>query len=72
MHTIAFNAQGQLASGRDEVITYIEGDVGFERDRDGNISIGPLDIVNKSRGERHHILINWLTGRARLIQPELP
>jgi prepilin-type N-terminal cleavage/methylation domain-containing protein len=72
MHTIAFNAQGQLASGRDEVITYIEGDVGFARDRDGNISIGPLDIVNKSRGERHHILINWLTGRARLIQPELP
>lgn len=72
MHTIAFNAQGQLASGRDEVITYIEGDVGFIRDIDGNVTNGPLDIVDKSRGERHHLLINWLTGRARLIQPELP
>ena len=72
MHTIAFNAQGQLISGRDEVITYIEGSVGYVRDIDGNIIPGPLDIVDKSGGQRHHILINWLTGRARLIQPELP
>ena len=72
MHTIAFNAQGQLVSGRDEVITYIEGNVAYVRDVDGNIIPGPLDIVDKSQGQRHHILINWLTGRARLIQPELP
>ena len=72
MHTIAFNSQGQLVSGRDEVITYIEGNVGYVRDINGDIIPGPLDIVDKSRGERHHILINWLTGRARLIQPELP
>ena len=72
MHTVAFNAQGQLLSGRDEVITYLEGDVAYQRDFDGNVAMGPLDIVDKSQGARHHVLIHWLTGRARLIQPELP
>ncbi len=72
MHTIAFNSQGQLASGQDEVLTYVEGDVGFSRTVKGDITLGPLDIIDKSRGERHHIVINWLTGRARVIQPELP
>lgn len=72
MNTIAFNSQGQLASGRDEVITYVEGNVAFPRDRDGNVMMGPLDVVDKSGGQRQHILINWLTGRARLIQPEIP
>lgn len=72
MNTIAFNSQGQLLSGRDEVISFVEGNVGYARDVNGDVMAGPLDVIDKSGGERHHIVINWLTGRARVVQPELP
>ena len=72
---IGFNAQGQLFSSRDEVVTFREGSVFVARDANGNPQIGPVDIVDKS-GEydyeagNHHVYVNWLTGRAKAVVPE--
>lgn len=80
---IEFNAQGQLASGRDESLTFVQGVIEFNnRDSQGEIiPLNPPDnleesIIYTSRNEgqpqRHYIQINWLTGRARVVQPEIP
>lgn len=79
---IEFNAQGQLASGVDEFLTFVEGVIEFNRDTGGEIIpfIYPDDLErsliytsqNDGQPQRHHIRINWLTGRARVVQPEIP
>jgi prepilin-type N-terminal cleavage/methylation domain-containing protein len=71
---LGFDAQGQLISGRDEVVTFREGSVFVPRDANGNPQVGPVDIVDKSEaGEEgnHHVYVNWLTGRAKAVLPEL-
>lgn len=69
--TLGFNAQGQVITGRDEVLTFREGSVFVPRDANGNPQVGPVDIVDKSGGDDHHIYINWLTGRAKAVVPEV-
>ena len=79
---IEFNAQGQLASGIDEFLTFVEGVIEFDRNAEGEIIpfISPDDLErsliytsqNEGQPQRHHIRINWLTGRARVVQPEIP
>ncbi|MBT5925934.1 MAG: prepilin-type N-terminal cleavage/methylation domain-containing protein [Verrucomicrobia bacterium] len=73
---LGFNSQGQLISGRDEVVTFREGSVFVPRDANGNPQVGPVDIVDKSGVGRpdegnHHVYVNWLTGRAKAVVPEL-
>jgi hypothetical protein len=68
---LGFNAQGQLISGRDEVLTFREGSIFVQRDANGNPQVGPVDIVDKSGGDNHYVYINWLTGRAKAVVPEL-
>ena len=73
---LGFDAQGQLISGRDEVVTFREGSVFVPRDANGNTQIGPVDIVDKSgignqEDGNHHVYVNWLTGRAKAVLPEL-
>lgn len=79
---IEFNSQGQLALGSDEFLTFVQGVVEFDRDHKGKII--PFNSPNDLEGsliytsqyegqpQRHHIRINWLTGRARVVQPEIP
>ena len=79
---IEFNAQGQLDSGRDEFLTFVQGVIEFNRDSDGEIAPfgSPNDLQqsliytsqNEGQPQRHHIRINWLTGRARMVRPEIP
>lgn len=79
---IEFNAQGQLASGIDEFLTFVEGVIEFDRNAEGEIILfgSPDDLErsliytsqNEGQPQRHHIRINWLTGRARVVQPEIP
>lgn len=79
---IEFNAQGQLASGRDESLTFVQGVIEFNRNSDGEVvpfnSASNLEesIIytsqNEGQPQRHHIRINWLTGRSRVVQPEIP
>lgn len=78
---IEFNAQGQLASGRDESLTFVQGVIEFDRKSNGEIipSDSPNNLEesiiytsqNEGQPQRHHIRINWLTGRARVVQPEI-
>lgn len=65
---IAFNSQGQLASGRDELIPLAEGSVFFAKDNLNAYAAGPPDIVMKPPDNytNRFIRINWLTGRARV------
>ncbi|MCS1409877.1 MAG: hypothetical protein M2R45_03063 [Verrucomicrobia subdivision 3 bacterium] len=76
MHTIAFNAQGQL--GRDEVLTYYEGVLEFDRDQDGKVrKLTPIykhkpPSPQAEQGEPHRVRIDWLTGRARVVEPPEP
>ncbi len=73
MHVIEFNALGQLVSERDEVLAFMEGVIEFPRDLDGDIvhfeTPAALQdtVIDKAQGRRHHIIIHWLTGRARVI-----
>lgn len=79
---IEFNAQGQLASGSDEFLTFVQGVIEFNRNSDGEIVPfkSPNDLQqsliytsqNAGQPQRHHIRINWLTGRARVVRPEIP
>lgn len=79
---IEFNAQGQLASGMDESLTFVQGVIEFNRNPNGEIipSNSPDNLEesiiytsqNEGQPQRHHIRINWLTGRSRVVQPEIP
>ena len=78
---IEFNSQGQLASGSDEFLTFVQGVIEFKRKAGEIIPFDPLDdweesIIytsqNEGQPQRHYIRINWLTGRARVVQPEIP
>jgi prepilin-type N-terminal cleavage/methylation domain-containing protein len=81
---IGFNAQGQLMSQRDEIITLAKGSVFVPRNKDGTVALGPADVadiqlippVNANRSPTtqtntyQFVRINWLTGRAKVEIPE--
>lgn len=76
---IAFNSQGQLVPpgglepiDRDEIITMAEGSIFVPRDAKGSAVRAPIDIVETPKGNREVVRINWLTGRAEVIRPEMP
>ena len=63
---IAFNAQGQVASGRNEVIPVAKGSIFYDIN-------GKVDVVPTPSGfyTNNYIQINALTGRARAFKAEL-
>lgn len=71
---IAFNAQGQLVSQRDELIPLARGSVFFPRDGRGNYTRGQADVQLTPPGSTtnnfQYVRINWLTGRAKVELPE--
>ena len=69
---LAFNSQGQLASGRDELIPLAEGSVFFTGGSGKFLS--PPDVVIKPPGNytNHFIRVNWLTGRASVDEATRP
>jgi prepilin-type N-terminal cleavage/methylation domain-containing protein len=67
MPYVAFNALGQLVTGRDEIIEIGRGSVFYPR----NLVTQPLDLMDRQTNNRVRIRINWLTGRARVEKPEL-
>lgn len=72
---IAFNSFGQLVSGQDLYLSIAEGSVGRPRDpnNQNNLYFGPsvasmqpaLNYTNQT------IYVNWLTGRGKIIRPEI-
>ena len=77
---IAFSSQGQIVHDglnlplldRDEVLSLSEGSIFFERDADGQPIQKPADVVETGQGTSMVIRVNWLTGRASIMRPELP
>jgi len=76
---IGFNPQGQLISGRDEVITLAKGSVFVRRDARGNPMRGQAPDVQMTPPPKPNVApttqtntyqfvrINWLTGRAKVL-----
>jgi len=71
---IAFNADGQLLSRRDEIIPLAEGGIMSFFNTDGSARKLPLDepvIKPANNWTNNYIRISWLTGRARLEKKEM-
>lgn len=78
---IGFNAQGQLISRRDEIVTLAKGSVFAIREASGKLANQAPDVqlnppVNPNMAPQtqtntyQFVRINWLTGRARVELPE--
>jgi len=72
---IAFDYQGRLRSGRDEIIPLARGSIFYDRNPDGSIVVGPADVKETPPGNSitssNQIHIEWLTGRARLESQQI-
>lgn len=71
---LAFNSQGQLVSGRDELIPLAEGSILFPKTRDGRFDNKPADVVVRppQNFTNNYVRINWLTGRASMDEATRP
>ena len=72
---IVFNSQGQLASGRDELIPLAEGSIFFTKDQNGQYvsSKSDVPVINPPLNYTNHFIrINWLTGRASVDEATRP
>jgi hypothetical protein len=71
---IAFNSQGQIASGREETIALAKGRILFPRNQEDGFAIQSLRAENivmiprpKHPKDYQFIEIDWLTGRSRAV-----
>ena len=72
---IVFNSQGQLASGRDELIPLAEGSIFFTKDPNGQYvySQNDVPVINPPLNYTNHFIrINWLTGRGSVDEATRP
>jgi prepilin-type N-terminal cleavage/methylation domain-containing protein len=68
---IAFNAQGQLTSERDEIIPLARGSIFYPKNASGQYTTAPADVqLTPPNQEFQFVRINWLTGRAKVEVPE--
>lgn len=81
---LAFDSQGRLISEanpnngfqyENATIPLTKGSIFYARDHDGNLVVGPADVVetpaNNSVSNYNNVRIDWLTGRARLERREI-
>lgn len=73
---IAFNSYGQLASGQDLYISLAEGSVDRPRDPANQNSLYLGQSVPRLMPQDNYtnqtLYINWLTGRGKVIRPQIP
>lgn len=69
---LAFNSQGRLFSQNDEFIDFIRGSVFPARDNNLQFIPGAADILVEPNQVTNTIQVNWLTGRANVLQPNIP
>ncbi len=69
---VAFNAQGQLLSGRDELIAVGRGSVMQVKQAGTGYEV--LDVVMTPRDNHtnSYVRVSWLTGRAAVERPQMP
>jgi prepilin-type N-terminal cleavage/methylation domain-containing protein len=81
---LAFDSQGRLISEanpnngfqyENATIPLTKGSIFYARDHDGNLVVGPADVVetpaNNSVSNYNNVRVDWLTGRARLERREI-
>jgi hypothetical protein len=73
---IAFDYQGRLTTGRDEIIPLAKGSVAFSHDPVTKLAVeAPPFLLEQPPGSVTNtfnlVYIDWLTGRARAIQQEV-
>jgi hypothetical protein len=73
---IAFDYQGRLTTGRDEIIPLAKGSVAFSHDPVTKLAVeAPPFLLEQPPGSLTNtfnlVYIDWLTGRARAIQQEV-
>jgi prepilin-type N-terminal cleavage/methylation domain-containing protein len=73
---ISFNYLGQLELGRDELIPLARGNVSYARDANklpnfGSVATATESPVGNSTNAYTMIRIDWVTGRARIEQPQI-
>ena len=70
---IAFDYQGQLVTQQDEFLQLAHGNVFYSRNEAGDPLFEPADVVINPPGNftNRTIQIHWVTGKSRIIKPEL-
>lgn len=68
---LAFNSQGRLFSQNDEFLKFVRGSVFPARDENLQFVPGQPDILVEPNQVTNVIQINWLTGRANVLQPAI-
>jgi len=73
---IAFDYMGRLVSGRDEIIPLAKGNIIFAHDANRNPVEAAPQFIEQPPGNAltntfNLVYIDWLTGRARLVQQEV-
>jgi len=72
---IVFGANGGLTNNSDMVIPLARGSIFYARDANGILIQGAPDVLENQQSNSisvySHIRIDWLTGRARVEQPEI-
>ena len=72
---IIFTSSGGLKTNVDAVIPLVRGSIFYARDANGNLIQGGPDVLENQQSNSisvySHIRIDWLTGRARVEQPEI-
>jgi len=73
MPFLAFDYQGRLITGKDEVIPVAQGSIFLDRDVNGLVWPGAPDVRESPPGNSTNnlVVIDWLTGRARILRPEI-
>lgn len=67
---IGFNPQGQLISGRDEIIAVGRGSIMLLKQ--GNTEIADVVITPKDNFTNSYLRVSWLTGRSSVEKPVMP
>jgi len=78
MPYIAFSPKGQITYDggvphvRGEAVSIVRGSIFYGRNAAGKYLLTPpTDMVETPKGSQMNIRVNWLTGRAKVDQPEL-
>jgi len=69
---VGFNAQGQLISSRDEILSVAKGSVMVYRERGATRETVDVVVTPRDNYTNSYIRVNWLTWRAAVEKPVMP
>lgn len=69
---VGFNAQGQLLSGRDEVISIGRGSMMIIKQPGTGYEVTDVVMTPRDNHTNSYVRVSWLTGRAAVEKPVMP